>query len=95
MMDLYETIRIWQKPLIILTKCSILDIKGESRSASDQHQNLDRLFEMVSKYSLKFLSYANTKYECAVIKKVMCNAIFNYCANLVIFAKPEKLVCNN
>ena len=50
---------------------------------------------MVFEYSLKFLSYTNTKYECAVIEKVMRNAIFNYCAHLVILAQPEKLVRNN
>ena len=33
---------------------------------------------MVFKYSLKFLSYTNTKYECAAIEKVIRNAIFNY-----------------
>ena len=53
------------------------------------------LFEMVFKYLLKFLSYTNTKYACAVIEKVMHNAIFNYCAHLVILAQSEKLVRNN
>ena len=57
----------------------------------DQH----RLFEMVFKYSLKLLLYTNTKYECTVIENVMCNAIFNYCAHLVILVQLEKLVCNN
>ena len=88
MMDLSETIRIWQKPLIIVTESSILDIKWESRSASV-------VWQMVFKYSLKLLSYTNTKYECAVIEKVMRNAIFNYCAHLVILVQPEKLVHNN
>ena len=50
---------------------------------------------MVFEYSLKFLSDTNTKYECAIIEKVMRNAIFNYCAHLVILAQPEKLVRNN
>ena len=57
----------------------------------DQH----RLFEMVFKYSLKFLLYTNTKYEYAVIEKVMCNAIFNYCTHLVILVQPKKIVLNN
>ena len=50
---------------------------------------------MVLEDSLKFLSYTNTKYECAVIEKVMCNAIFNYYTHLVILGEPEKLVHNN
>ena len=57
----------------------------------DQH----RLFEMVFKYSLKFLLYTNTKYEYAVIEKVMCNAIFNYCTHLVILVQSKKIVHNN
>ena len=47
---------------------------------------------MVFEYSLKFLLYTNTKYEYAVIEKVIRNAIFSYCARLVILAQPEKLV---
>ena len=50
---------------------------------------------MVFEYSLKFPLYTKAKYECAVIEKVMCNAIFNFCIHLVILAQPEKLVCNN
>ena len=50
---------------------------------------------MVLKYSLKFLSYANTKYECAVIEKIVRNATFNYCAHLVIPVQLEKLARNN
>ena len=46
---------------------------------------------MVFEYLLKFLLYTNTKYECAVIEKVMCNAIFNYYAHLALLAQPEKL----
>ena len=56
----------------------MLDIKGESRSAL--------LFEMVFKYSLKFLLDTNTKYEYTVIEKDMLNAIYNYCTHLVILA---------
>ena len=50
---------------------------------------------MVFKYSLKILSYTNTKYEWAANEKVIRNAIFNYCAHLVIPAQSEKLVRNN
>ena len=50
---------------------------------------------MVFKYLLKFLSYKNTKYECAIIEKVMCNAVFNYYAYLVILVQLEKIVHNN
>ena len=46
---------------------------------------------MVFEYSLKFLSYTNTKYECTVIKKVMCNAIFN----LKIISRANSSIPNN